>query len=177
MGRILAHLGDHLQPELTQCLPIMQDRLKNEITRLTAVKALTTVANSHLNIDLSPILSESMPVLAGFLRKNQRALKLGTLILIETLVRNYPALMSLQFLSPVLTELPPLLNESDLHIAQLTMTLIATVAKVGGDQSQIIASSCLPEVLKLAKSPLLQGAALSSMLELFRYTSIKYWKF
>lgn len=38
MGRIVAHLGDCLKPELPNCLPILRDRLKNEITRLTAVK-------------------------------------------------------------------------------------------------------------------------------------------
>lgn len=38
MGRIIAHLGDCLEPQLPNCLPILRDRLKNEITRLTAVK-------------------------------------------------------------------------------------------------------------------------------------------
>jgi cullin-associated NEDD8-dissociated protein 1 len=86
MGRIIAHLGDQLQTQLPSCLPILQDRLKNEITRLTAVKSLTLIANSRLQIDLSPILADSLPVLASFLRKNQRALKLSTLLLLETLV-------------------------------------------------------------------------------------------
>lgn len=86
MGRIVAHLGDHLQPHLGACLPLLQDRLKNEITRLTAVKALTMIANSKLRIDITSILRDSIPILAGFLRKNQRALKLSTLVLLETLV-------------------------------------------------------------------------------------------
>ena len=68
MGQIIAHLGDCILPQLPECLPIFQDRLKNEITRLTAVKALTKIANSRLKIDLSPILAESLPVLASFLR-------------------------------------------------------------------------------------------------------------
>lgn len=38
------------------CLPIFLDRLRNEITRLTTVKALTKVAASPLHIDLSPII-------------------------------------------------------------------------------------------------------------------------
>ena len=78
MGEIVAHLGDHLQSELPGCLPIFLERLKNEITRLTAVKALTSVAQSSLRIDLKIILAESLPVLASFLRKNQRALKVGS---------------------------------------------------------------------------------------------------
>ncbi len=31
MGRILAHLGDCLAPQLGECLPILRDRLKNEV--------------------------------------------------------------------------------------------------------------------------------------------------
>lgn len=44
------------QNELPVCLPIFLERLRNEITRLTTVKALTKVASSPLRIDLSPIL-------------------------------------------------------------------------------------------------------------------------
>lgn len=56
MGQIISSLGDYLQGELPTCLPIFLDRLRNEITRLTTVKALTKVAASPLRIDLRPIL-------------------------------------------------------------------------------------------------------------------------
>lgn len=58
----------------------------------------------------------------------------------------------------MLTELPPLLSESDLHIAQLTLTLLTSIAKL---QPSALASTferaIMPEILNLAKSPLLQG--------------------
>jgi cullin-associated NEDD8-dissociated protein 1 len=71
------------------CLPIFLDRLRNEITRLTTVKALTKIASSPLHINISPLLPEALPILAGFLRKNQRALKLTTLALLDRIVNNY----------------------------------------------------------------------------------------
>lgn len=43
-GQILHSLGDELSYELGTCLPIFLERLKNEITRLTTVKALTLIA-------------------------------------------------------------------------------------------------------------------------------------
>lgn len=43
-GQILHSLGDELEPELPTCLPIFLDRLRNEITRLTTVKAYTLIA-------------------------------------------------------------------------------------------------------------------------------------
>uniref|UniRef100_A0A4W3IUM1 Cullin-associated and neddylation-dissociated 1 n=1 Tax=Callorhinchus milii TaxID=7868 RepID=A0A4W3IUM1_CALMI len=80
MGQIICNLGDHLGSDLPNTLQIFLERLKNEITRLTTVKALTLIAGSSLKIDLRPVLGEGVPILASFLRKNQRALKLSTLL-------------------------------------------------------------------------------------------------
>jgi len=168
MGQIVAHLGDSLQADLPTCLPILLERLRNEITRLTAVKALIAIASSPLRIDLRCILADSLPILSSFLRKNQRALKLSTLVLLDTLVRNYPSSLTLAALSPVLAELPPLVSETDLHIAQLTLATATSVTSSHAATIPIIQKAVLPEVLKLAESPLLQGAALQAMLDFFR---------
>eukprot|EP00094_Tigriopus_californicus_P003508 TCALIF_03374-PA protein Name:"Similar to CAND1 Cullin-associated NEDD8-dissociated protein 1 (Pongo abelii)" AED:0.06 eAED:0.07 QI:1083/0.72/0.58/1/0.90/0.83/12/134/999 len=198
MGRILAHLGDHLQTELASCLPILLDRLKNEITRLTTVKALTRVANSNLKIDLVSILPEAMPILASFLRKNQRTLKLSTLVLLDTLVsddlddeidhqsqhpphnntnsnsflvskvRNYNQPAQLQNLTPVVSELSNLISEADLHIAQLTLVLLTSIARTDTPMLGVVANTSLPEALRLTYSPLLQGAALVALKSFFQ---------
>lgn len=44
MGQILANLGDCLESKLSQCLPVYVNRLNNEITRLTTVRALTVIS-------------------------------------------------------------------------------------------------------------------------------------
>ena len=75
------------------------------------------------------ILTDSLPVLSSFLRKNQRALKLTSLQLLDTLVKNYSSSLTVESLAPVLTELPPLVSESDLHIAQLTMALLTSISQ------------------------------------------------
>ena len=55
-----------------------------------------------------------------------------------------------------MVELPPLISDTDFHIAQLTLILLTSVAQV---HPMALASSnnILPEVVNLAKSPLLQG--------------------
>jgi cullin-associated NEDD8-dissociated protein 1 len=65
-------------------------------------------------------------------------------------------------------ELPPLLSDSDLHIAQLTMTLLSSVARLRPDALPVVTTTSLPEVFRLAQSPLLQGAALTAMLDLYQ---------
>ena len=156
MGQIIASLGDYLSERLVDCLPIFLDRLENEITRLTAVKALTRIAGSALHIDLSPILQGALPNLASFLRKNQRALKLSTLALLDILVQNYMTTLTPQLLEPVLIELPPLISDTDLHIAQHAMVLLTSVSKNHKSVLPFVQKTSLPEVFKLAQSPLLQ---------------------
>ncbi|KAJ8986273.1 hypothetical protein NQ317_009983 [Molorchus minor] len=167
MGQVICNLGDHLKAELPYCLPLFLDRLRNEITRLTTVKALTKIAGSPLGIDL-PILPEAMPILGLFLRKNQRALKLSTLQLIDCLIQNYHKSLNVELLQPVIIEIPPLLDESDLHIAQWTLIILKSVAIFHPMALQDINDTIMPQVLVLVKSPLLQGTALQSMLDFFK---------
>lgn len=55
-------------------------------------------------------------------------------------------------------ELPALLSESDLHIAQLTLVLLTSIAKLQPQAlTDLSRPFILPEILTLAKSPLLQG--------------------
>lgn len=54
-----------------------------------------------------------------------------------------------------MVEIPPLISDTDFHIAQLTLILLSSVAKI---QPVALVTACiLPEVISLAKSPLLQG--------------------
>lgn len=72
-----------------------------------------------LQIDLSSILPEALSVLGSFLRKNQRALKLGTLACLNALVTHHAASIKPAALEPVLSELPALVDESDMHVSQV----------------------------------------------------------
>lgn len=148
MGHMVCHLGDHLRVELQGVLAIFLERLKNEITRLTAVRTITLISASslkvqydfysedvfltkqlclfssllsflHYQIDLSSILPEALSVLGSFLRKNQRALKLGTLACLNALVTHHAAGIKPAALEPVLSELPALVDESDMHVSQV----------------------------------------------------------
>ena len=43
-AQMICHLGDLISNDLQTCWPILVERLKNEITRLTTVKAIHTIA-------------------------------------------------------------------------------------------------------------------------------------
>ncbi|XP_071406265.1 cullin-associated NEDD8-dissociated protein 1-like isoform X1 [Pithys albifrons albifrons] len=164
MGQIIYNLGDHLSTDLQPTLKIFLERLKNEITRLTTVKALTLIACSPLKIDLRPILGEGLPILASFLRKNQRALKLSTLTALDILVKNYSDSLKPAMIESVLTELPALITENDMHVSQVAIMFLTTLAKVYPSCISKISSSALAEIFQLVHSPLLQGGALNAII-------------
>ncbi|XP_071351490.1 cullin-associated NEDD8-dissociated protein 2 [Trachinotus anak] len=165
MGHMVCHLGDHLGPELPGVLAIFLERLKNEITRLTAVRTITLIAASPIKIELTSILPEALSVLGSFLRKNQRALKLGTLACLNTLVTHHAASIKPAALEPVLSELPALVDEGDMHVSQVSVTLLTCMAKACPSSLAKISSSVLPGVFRLIHSPLLQGGALAAILD------------
>ncbi|KAM4722005.1 cullin-associated NEDD8-dissociated protein 1-like [Rhinophrynus dorsalis] len=168
MGHLICHLGDQLGSDLQPTLQIILERLRNEITRLTAVKVITLIAGSPLKIDLRPLLKETLPILASFLRKNQRALRLGTISTLGVLVRNYSDCLKPPMVDPLLGELPSLMAESDMHVAQVTVDFLTTLVAAYPASLAKLSTQILPQLFLLAHSPLLQGGALTSILSFLR---------
>ncbi|MGH0163909.1 UNVERIFIED_CONTAM: hypothetical protein FKN15_056135 [Acipenser sinensis] len=168
MGQIICNLGDQLGGDLQPTLKIFLERLNNEITRLTTVKTLTLIAGSSLKIDLRPVLAEGVPILASFLRKNHRALKLMTLIALDIIIKNYSDCLKPTMIESVLSELPSLIGENDMHISQVAIMLLSCLTKVCPSSLSKISGSALPEVFNLVHSPLLQGGAMNAILDFFQ---------
>lgn len=84
-----------------------------------------------VQVDLSSILPEALPLLGSFLRKNQRALKLGTLACLTALVTHNAARIKAAALEPVLIELPALLDDSDMHVSQVGRPLLQHMVVTG----------------------------------------------
>ena len=64
-------------------LQVLLDRMKNDITRLPAVKAFTKVAQSPLQLSLAPHVQALLPELISFLRKANRPLRQASLAAID----------------------------------------------------------------------------------------------
>ncbi|XP_008585254.1 PREDICTED: cullin-associated NEDD8-dissociated protein 2 isoform X2 [Galeopterus variegatus] len=162
MGHLVGHLGDRLGDDLEPTLLLLLDRLRNEITRLPAVKALTLVAMSPLQLDLQPILAEALPILASFLRKNQRALQLATLASLDALAQSQGHSLPPSAVRAVLAELPALVSENDMHVAQLAVDFLATVTQAQPASLAEVSGPVLSELLRLLHSPLLPAGVLAA---------------
>uniref|UniRef100_A0A2I2YMU4 Cullin associated and neddylation dissociated 2 (putative) n=1 Tax=Gorilla gorilla gorilla TaxID=9595 RepID=A0A2I2YMU4_GORGO len=162
MGHLVGHLGDRLGDDLEPTLLLLLDRLRNEITRLPAIKALMLVAVSPLQLDLQPILAEALRILASFLRKNQRALRLATLAALDALAQSQGLSLPPSAVQAVLAELPALVNESDMHVAQLAVDFLATVTQAQPASLVEVSGPVLSELLRLLRSPLLPAGVLAA---------------
>lgn len=164
VSQIICYLGNYLTKELQTCWPILVERLKNEITRLTTVKAIYVIAESQTKTNLEVIFPETFPLLASFLRKNYRTLKLAAINSLLSIYKNYGEYITIEQLKSILiVELPPLLSENDLHISYVALRLATLICKMHGPN--LVASAILNQTLTLVQSPLLQGLALESLIE------------
>ncbi|KAJ1427075.1 TATA-binding protein interacting [Sesbania bispinosa] len=170
MGLIVSKFGDHLNAELPACLPVLVDRMGNEITRLTAVKAFAVIAASPLQVDLSCVLDHVVAELTTFLRKANRALRQATLGTLNSLIVAYGDKIGLSAYEVIIVELSGLISDSDLHMTALALELCCTL--MGDKRSSqsvglAVRNKVLPQALTLVKSSLLQGQALLALQNFF----------
>lgn len=86
LGQLIALTADELGDELVPSLTILMAKLQNEVTRLTTTQVLGSIAESELDIDLSPILTTTLEALCSFLKKNDRGLRVAALSTLNKLI-------------------------------------------------------------------------------------------
>ncbi|XP_038595914.1 cullin-associated NEDD8-dissociated protein 1-like isoform X2 [Tachyglossus aculeatus] len=168
MGQVVCHFGDQLGDDLEPTLLIFVEKLKNEISPLSAVKALTLVADCPLKVDLGPLLGEAFPILAPFLQKNEWSLRMATLTALKTLVRRHGASLTPAAVEVVLAELPIIISDSDMHVSEVIVSFLTTVAQCHLDSLTKVRESLLPKILELVYSPLLHAGVLPTITDFFR---------
>ncbi|KAF6143925.1 hypothetical protein GIB67_001719 [Kingdonia uniflora] len=170
MGLIISTFGDTLQVELSTCLPVLVDRMGNEITRLTAVKAFAVIAASPLRVDLSCVLENVIAELTTFLRKANRTLRQATLGTLNSLIAAYGEKIDSSAYEVIIVELSNLISDSDLHMTALALVLCYTLMekmKSSPNVGLTVRYKVLPQALILIRSTLLQGQALGALQNFF----------
>lgn len=170
MGLVVSTFGDYLRGELPACLPVLVDRMGNEITRLTAVKAFAVIAASPLHLDLSCVLEHVISELTAFLRKANRALRQATLGTLNTLIVAYGDEIGSAAYEVIVIELSTLISDFDLHMTALALELCCTLMSDRRSSANVgltVRNKVLPQALTLVKSSLLQGQALLALQNFF----------
>ncbi|KAI6242062.1 hypothetical protein M3Y99_00283300 [Aphelenchoides fujianensis] len=167
-GILLSNFGSKLARHVGEILPLLADRLRNEMTRHIAVQAFCVIVGGTDAVDLSPVVSDLLVQLADFLRKNQRGLRVSTLSLLSALTTNYSSsVLPADGVARVIHELPALMVEADMYISQLAIKLardmITKFPQSMGASLQPVINSCI----QMARTGALIGRSLEYAVDLF----------
>lgn len=152
---------------------LLLERLKNETTRIAAIKTLSKIgeaARSNDDLDLSPIMERALGQLALLLRQQSRGLKQTSLECLDTMVlclgSDGDVGMDDGLFDSVLKDLGIAVADADLHLCHLSLSASNSVLKARPSTGPLVKGHILPAALSLSRSPLLQDPALSSLLSL-----------
>lgn len=153
-------------------LELLLERLRNETTRIAAIKTLSSIAegkNAGVPVDLSPILADAMTDMASFLKLHSRSLKQTTLESMDVVTINHgAALADGALFSAIVREFSPLVVDSDLHVAHLTLSVACSILQVCPYAGPAVKEQMLEPALLLTVSSLLQDYALQSLVAFFK---------
>uniref|UniRef100_A0A914QXH1 TATA-binding protein interacting (TIP20) domain-containing protein n=1 Tax=Panagrolaimus davidi TaxID=227884 RepID=A0A914QXH1_9BILA len=165
IGFFVTAFGDSLGSQLDKCLSLLSDRLNNEISRQSALKALTIIARSEKNFSMASVIPSISSHFGEFLRKSNRTLRINTLSLaIAIAERKKPGNFEGVDLASSFVEIPLLLCDSDLQITQKALHLAALLVAQHPRQIGSV-SPVLEAVIILTKSALVQGKTQKTLLE------------
>ncbi|KAI6237157.1 hypothetical protein M3Y95_00235700 [Aphelenchoides besseyi] len=167
-GILLSSFGSKLSGHLNEILPLLVDRLRNEMTRHITVQTFAVIVGGIDEVNLSNVLQDLLMHLSEFLRKNQRGLRISTLSLLSALVTKYKLnTLPDEGVKRVVHELPAIMVEQDMYISQLSIKLARDIINkfpntMSGSLEAVI-NSCL-QLIKLSS---LIGRSLEYAVELF----------
>lgn len=170
IGQLLSSAFDLLGKDAEDGLRVLSDRLKNEVTRLTAVSVTTFVAESPLvtGKQADKWTTESLVEISPALRKVHRPLKIASFAAIRNLVKRGAQTIPSHVLETVLEDLSTLLNESaDIVVLSSAVSTVSIITETCPASASFVGSNVTPKVVQLAVLPTLQGPALEGALGFF----------
>jgi cullin-associated NEDD8-dissociated protein 1 len=167
LGHLAACVGDlpAFRAALEKCLLPFVERIKNEVTRSTAIRALKTMCISKINVaPLVKVLPAIGSHLSSYLSQNSRSFRQQCLDALVHLVKKYGASMPVETHMQIVTDIVPFITDTDLYITDLCGQVADQVLETSPQMAPVIVEKVVPAVLRLCRSILLQGSALDSIL-------------
>uniref|UniRef100_A0AC34QER3 TATA-binding protein interacting (TIP20) domain-containing protein n=1 Tax=Panagrolaimus sp. JU765 TaxID=591449 RepID=A0AC34QER3_9BILA len=165
MGFFIFGFGDKVGSSLDSTLSLLSERVGNEISRQASLKAMTIIARSDKLFKIKSVIPELVLHFPKLLRKTSRSLKISVLNLAFALADRKEDVFSGVNLNETIAEIPMLLNDSDLQIAQLALKLMTRLIKT--QPSFIENNGILNAAIQLSKSSLIQTSSQKALLGYF----------
>lgn len=153
----------------TKALDVLQTRLRNEITRVAAVRAINAIALLASAKEDFPgrWVQEISLDLGAQLRKSNRTLRGSSLVTLKDIIINPYGLEHLenQTIRSVVELLLPLLDANDLHLLGHALSILAKLAQV--DAGAVANAEVVTRLCNLVQVPL-SGGVLDALLMLVK---------
>ncbi|EWC48613.1 hypothetical protein DRE_01835 [Drechslerella stenobrocha 248] len=150
---------------------LLLERLRNETTRLTTVRAIEKLAQEAQPDDLPAAwVKDVISELGAQLRKANRALRGSSLVALRALVLN-PAVqptLSSATAEELVTVLTPLLQSSDLHLCGPALQILSVLIESGIN----LKAENIQSIAELGQNPL-SGGPLEALLGLVKSATVK----
>ncbi|KAF3904151.1 hypothetical protein AA313_de0205227 [Arthrobotrys entomopaga] len=159
------------QESKTKAFVLLLERLRNETTRLTTVRAIEKLAQDAHPQDLPPAwVKDVISELGAQLRKANRALRGSSLVSLRALILNpgvQPTLTQ-ETADELVTVLTPLLSSSDLHLCGPALQILSVLVAGGVP----LKTEIIQGIAGLGQNPL-SGGPLEALLGLARSATAK----
>ncbi|CAA19440.1 Cullin-associated NEDD8-dissociated protein 1 [Caenorhabditis elegans] len=167
ISMLLAAFKDVLKNETPAILEKMTERIGRDMTCLVAFRASTHIVEAGI-IFSSAQLQSILRHVVDYVKKIARSLRMTCLNFVEKLMKHSPAgSIPVEELTCVLGEMSNLISETDLQITNQAFCCLTYAFLNFPTCVSLHMQPILDSIIRLLTSPLIQGLALNSLLNLF----------
>lgn len=167
---LITHAAELFESDFSNSLPIITQRLDNEITRCSTLQVVTKIVRSPAPKGqvFEDWIIQIIPIVASFLRKNNRALKISSFECLDALLQRSNTNIEPDIIQTLVSDLHPMVDVGDLHLLPSALKTLAFVIPFASALPEGEKAKLLEPVYLIIKSAAIsQGPALDALISLF----------
>jgi len=149
-----------------QVVSLIVEKLNNETTRLSSIRALKTIIESPLKLDVSGPLGDAMTILKSFLKKYDRQLRVASLDTIAAIINCKGQELEVSELLQTAEEVSLLVCEEDMGVSNGSIDLLKDIVCSRSELTPKILELVFSKLTDLMGSVTLQAATLEKAQDL-----------
>ncbi|KAA1077478.1 hypothetical protein PGT21_009666 [Puccinia graminis f. sp. tritici] len=167
---LITHAANLFESDFGNSLPIISQRLDNEITKCSTLQVVTQIARSPVpkGETFENWIRQIIPVVGSFLRKNNRTLKISSFECLNALLTRSNTKIDPPVVQTLISDLHPMIDVKDLPLLPLALKSLGFVIPFASDLSATAKAELLEPVYQIIQSAAIaQGPALDALISLF----------
>eukprot|EP00889_Picochlorum_renovo_P000745 jgi/Picre1/27775/NNA_000739.t1 len=147
---------------LKDIVAVLIEKLNNETTRLSALRALKKIIDSPLHLDVQDALDDAISSIKSYLKKLDRQLRILSVETLSSVITCKDGALGSEELNSIIDELAPLISD-DLGVSNAVMDFLENAADTHPDMAFSMLERVFSNIQQLMSSPTLQKASLEKL--------------